>query len=143
MSLKYIITLIVVLTIFITGCSNLIGNEEQNIEVQKRVVDVNNYEDFKVITNNEKVQKVRELLDNIDWEHTKVDMVRPADYRFIFQFKNPDINGKAVLYELWISPNNDKVELTINAESKFVQLDKNHSEELYEILIGGKLSDLN
>lgn len=131
------------MTILITGCSNLIGNEEQNIKVQKRVVDVNNYEDFKVITNKEKVQKVRELLDNIDWEHTKVDMVRPADYRFIFQFKNPDINGKAVLYELWISPNKDKVELTVNAESKFVQLDKNHSEELYEILIGGKLSDLN
>jgi len=141
--LKYIITLIVVMTILITGCSNLIGNEEQNIKVQKRVVDVNNYEDFEVITNKEKVQKVRELLDNIDWEHTKVDMVRPADYRFIFQFKNPDINGKSVLYELWISPNKDKVELTVNAESKFVQLDKNHSEELYEILIGGKLSDLN
>ncbi|MGG0178890.1 hypothetical protein ABEY15_22485 [Gottfriedia acidiceleris] len=127
---------------YITGCSNLIGNEEQNIKVQKHIVDVNNYEDFKVITSNKKVQKVREIIDNIDWEHAKVDMVHPADYRFIFQFKNPEINGKAVLYELWISPINDKVELVITAESKYVQLDKNNSTELYEILIGGKLSDL-
>lgn len=139
--MKYLITLIVIISTSITSCSNLKGNEEQNIIVQKRIVDVNNYEDFKVITINEKVQKVREILDNINWEHTKVDMVYPADYRFIFQFKNPEINGKAVLYEFWISPDKDKVELAVSAESKFVQLDKNSSAELYKILIGGKLFD--
>lgn len=27
------------------------------------------------------------ILDKADWENAKVDMVRPADYRFGFQFK--------------------------------------------------------
>ena len=68
-------------------------------------------------------------------------MARPADYRFGFRFKNPDIEAKAVLYELWISPNKDKVELVIDAESKYAQLDKNKSALLFEILTGEKLSE--
>ncbi|WP_445491725.1 hypothetical protein [Niallia sp. 03133] len=113
-------------------------DEEQNIEVQKSSSDENKYKDFKEITNNEQVKKVKEIIDDIDWENAKVDMVRPADYRFVFQFKNPEIEAKAVLYELWISPNKDKVELVIDAESKYIQLDKNKSSELFEILDGGK-----
>ncbi|WP_245864212.1 hypothetical protein [Fredinandcohnia onubensis] len=119
---------------FIAGCLN----QEQNIDVQKRTGDENNYEDFKIITNNEQVQKVRKIIDNIDWETAKVQMIRPADYRFAFQFKN---EAKAVLYELWISPNKDKVELIIVAGNKYVQLDKNTSAELFEALTGEKLSD--
>lgn len=118
---------------FITGCSN----QEQNIDVQKRTGDENNYEDFKIITNNEQVQRVRKIIDNINWETAKVQMVRPADYRFAFQFKN---EAKAVLYELWISPNKDKVELLIDA-GKYVQLDRNTSAELFEVLTGEKLSN--
>ena len=107
-----------------------------------RVGDENKYEDFKEITDHEQVQKVKEILNDIDWENGVVNMARPADYRFIFQFKNPEIEAKAVLYELWISPNKDKVELVIDAESKYVQLDTGKSAELFEILTGGKLSDI-
>ncbi|MFB5284654.1 hypothetical protein [Peribacillus sp. Hz7] len=140
-NLKYLIALIGIISIFIAGCSNVIKNEEQNIEVQKRIGDENKYENFKEITNNEQVQKVKEILDDIDWKNAKVDMARPADYRFFFQFKNPEIEAKAALYELWISPNKDKVELVIDAESKYIQLDKKNSVELFEILTGEKLSD--
>lgn len=130
-----------IISIFITGCSNPLKNEEQNIEVQKRIGDDDNYEDFKEITNNEQAQKVKEILNDINWENAKVDMVFPADYRFRFQFKNPEIEAIAVLYELWISPNKDKVELVIDAESKYIQLDKKKSAELFEILTGEKLSE--
>lgn len=129
----YVIAFIGVISMFITGCSN----QEQNIDVQKRTGDENNYEDFKIITNNEQVQRVRKIIDNINWETAKVQMVRPADYRFAFQFKN---EAKAVLYELWISPNKDKVELLIDA-GKYVQLDRNTSAELFEVLTGEKLSN--
>jgi hypothetical protein len=47
-----------------------------------------------------------------------------------------------LLYELWISPNNEQVELVIDIESKYVQLNKNKSAELFEILTGKKLSDV-
>ncbi len=137
--LKYLITLIVIISTFITGCSNQIGSEEQNINVEKRIAETNHYEEFKVVTNNEKVQQVREILDKAEWVHAKVDMARIADYRFIFQFKNPEIQTKAVLHELWISPNKDQVELAINVSSEYVQLDKKSSAELYKIITGRKL----
>ncbi|WP_088002416.1 hypothetical protein [Gottfriedia solisilvae] len=139
MNLKYLITLIVIISTFITGCSNQMGIKEQNIIVEKRIVEANHYEDFKVVKNSEKVKKVRKILDKADWENAKVDMARIADYRFIFQFKNPDTEAKAVLYELWISPNKDKVELVIDAQSKYVQLDKKSSSELFKILTSRKL----
>jgi len=133
-NLKYLITLIVIISTFITGCSNQTGIKEQNIIVEKRIVEENHYVEFKVVKNNEKVKKVKEILGKADWENAKVDMARIADYRFIFQLKNPDTQRKAVLYELWISPNKDKVELVIDAQSKYVQLDKMSSSELFKIL---------
>lgn len=140
-NLKYLIAFIGIISIFIGGCSNSLQNEKQNIEVQKRIGDNYSYEDLKEITNNEQVQNVKEILDDIHWENAKVNMVRPADYRFGFQFKNPKIEAKAVLFELWISPNKDKVEIVIDAESKYTQLDKSKSAELFEILTGEKLSE--
>ncbi|MGX2959606.1 hypothetical protein JNUCC23_10115 [Peribacillus sp. JNUCC 23] len=131
-----------IISIFIVGCSNTLENEEQSIKVQKLIGDEYNYEDFKEIINSEQVIKAKEVLNDIDWENAKVEMERPPDYRFGFQYKNPDIEAKAVLYELWISPNKDKVELVIDAESKYAQLDKNKSAILFEIITGENLSDL-
>ncbi|MGM8215627.1 hypothetical protein ACLIA0_08620 [Bacillaceae bacterium W0354] len=139
---KYLIAFFGMILIFVVGCSNVIETEEQYIEVQKRIGDENKYEDFKEITDNEQVQKVKDILNDINWEIAKVDMAHPADYRFIFQFKNPELETKAMLYELWISPNKDKVELVIDAESKYIQLNASKSTELFEILTGGKLSEL-
>lgn len=139
--LKLLIASFGILSILIAGCSNPIGSEEQNIVVQKRIGEENKYEDFKEISDSKQVQQVKEILNDIHWENAKVDMARPADYRFGFQFKNPNIEAKAVLYELWISPNKDKVELVIDAESKYAQLDKNKSAILFEILTGEKLSE--
>jgi hypothetical protein len=131
-----------ILSILIAGCANPIGNEEQNIVVQKHISEENKYEDFKEISDSKQVQQVIEIINDIQWESAKVDRGRPADYRFIFQFKNPNIEAKAVLYELWISPNKDKVELVIGVESKYAQLEKNKSAELFEIITGEKLSEL-
>ena len=139
--IKYILVSISLISIFITGCAILTENEDMKIEVSKRINDENNYEDFKVVTNNEQVQKASEIIDNIDWEKAKVDMARPADYNFSFQYKNPEIEAKSALFELWISPNKDKVELVIDAESKYAKLNQDKSTELYEIITGEKLSD--
>ena len=107
----------------------------------KRMNQEMSYEEFKIVSDRKEVQKVKEIVDDIDWENALVSMVRPADYRFAFQFADPEIEAKAVLYELWISPDKDKVELVIDAESKYVQLDSNRSEELFQILTGEKLTD--
>ncbi len=128
-----LIALIGFVSIFIAGCSN----QEQSIEVQKRIGVENLYEEFKMITNNQQVQNVWEIINNVDWETAKVQMALPPDYRFAFQFHN---EAKAVLYELWISPNKDKVEI-IKAGNKYAQLDRNKSTELFEALTGEKLAD--
>jgi hypothetical protein len=139
---KLILVLLAMFLFIVTGYVNGIENEEQKIEVQKRIGDENKYEDYKEITNNEQVQEVKKILDNVDWEVAKVNMARPADYRFVFQFKNPEIEAKAVLYELWISPNKDKVELIIDAESKYFQLNEEDSAVLFEILTEEMLSEI-
>ncbi|MFS0688996.1 hypothetical protein AB1K89_07125 [Sporosarcina sp. 179-K 8C2 HS] len=69
--------------IMVSGCSNERVNKEQKIEVQIRLDDEKNYKDFKEITDNAEVQKVKEILFDIEWENTKVHMEHPADYRFI------------------------------------------------------------
>lgn len=86
----------------ITGCSTGLENEERRIEVQKDIGD-NEYEDFKVVTDNNEVMQVKKILKDTTFENKKVQMSRPADYHFIFQFKNPKIEAKAVLYQIWIS----------------------------------------
>ncbi|WP_282139146.1 hypothetical protein [Rossellomorea aquimaris] len=140
---RFFLVLLAMFLFIVTGCVNGIENEEKKIEVEKRIGDENKYEDYKDITNNEQVQEVKRILDNVDWEIAKVNMARPADYRFVFQYKNPEIEAKAVLYELWISPNKDKVELIIDAESKYFQLNEEGSAVLFEILTGGNLSEVN
>ncbi|MGE7837393.1 hypothetical protein ABE042_09645 [Viridibacillus arvi] len=125
----------------ITGCSNGKVDLGEKIEVDKRIGNENEYEEFKEITDSKQVQKVKDILDEIDWENAKVDMERPADYRFWFQFKSPKIEAKAVTFELWISPNKDKVEI-VRGDNQYVQLNEEDSTVLFEILTGEKLSDL-
>ncbi|MER2263218.1 MAG: hypothetical protein ABS934_14505 [Psychrobacillus sp.] len=130
----YFITFIVIISLFIMGCSNATEDEVQNIEgqkieVQKRVGDENKYEVFKDITYYEDVEKVKEILDMIDWENAKVEMVRPPDYRFSF----PTLEAKGLAYSLWIS-SNATVEIIIYEEHKYSQLDEIMSTELIEIL---------
>ncbi len=123
----------------LVGCSNEIQNTEQSIVVEKRIGDENNYEDFRVVTDNEQVQKLLEILQDANWINAKAERVNPPDYSFVFRFKNPNIEAKAVLYELWITPNKDKVELI--GGNQYVKLDKNKSAELFEIVTGEKLTD--
>jgi hypothetical protein len=131
---KSLIVFIGFILTFIVGCSNEIENGEQSLKVQKYMGEENQYENFKEMNHNERVKQVKDIVEDIDWENAQVSMVRPPDYRFGFQYKNPKIEAKAVLYELWISPNKDKVELVIDAESKYAQLDKKKSAVLYELI---------
>ncbi|MDF9759493.1 hypothetical protein OKW24_001266 [Peribacillus simplex] len=120
---KLLFVFIFVVIFIATGCSGGLENEEQKIDVQKRVGDENKYEDFKVVIDNEQVLKLKEILDETNWENAKVEMPCPPDYRFVFQFKNPKIEAKAVLHEVWISPNKDKLEI-VQGDNQYAQLTK-------------------
>ncbi|QWG51212.1 hypothetical protein EXW28_15665 [Bacillus mycoides] len=138
MRIRNLTLVIVFMCIFIvTGCSNILGNEDQRIEVQKRVGD-DNYEDLKVVTDNNQVLQVKKILNDIHFENKKVEMSRSADYHFVFQFKNPKIEAKSVLYQIWISPNKDKVEV-MAGDNRYAQLEGKNAATLFEIVTGEKL----
>ncbi|NRR17731.1 hypothetical protein [Bacillus pacificus] len=130
------VVFIAIVIFIVTGCSNIIGNEDQTIKVQKHVD--NKYEDLKVVTDNKQVRQVKKILNDAHFENKKVEMSRPADYHFIFQFKNPEIEAKAVLYQIWISPNKDKIEI-IAGNSQYVQLEGENAATLFQIVTGEKL----
>ncbi|PGU41625.1 hypothetical protein [Bacillus cereus] len=122
----------------ITGCSNVIENEDQRIEVQKRIGD-NEYEDLKVVTDNNEVLQVKKILHDTTFENKKVEMSRPADYHFIFQFKNPKIEAKAVLYQIWVSADKEKLEIK-SGDNQYALLEGKHATTLFQIVTGEKLT---
>lgn len=135
---KILIVLIVVFLVLIVGCSKNKGDE---IVVLKSAGASNKYEDFNVISNGKEVQKVKDILDNISWGKSKVSMDSSPHYKIHFSYTNEEDKANGATYDLWISPNKDKVELVIEDKSKYVQLDKEKSAELFEIISGNKLAD--
>ncbi|MDR4889772.1 hypothetical protein RGU12_19955 [Fredinandcohnia sp. QZ13] len=115
-----------------TGCLSVQDYDEQYIKIQKRIANDNNYEDFKEIVDNEQVQTVKRIVDNADWEKAKVEMDRPPDYQFKFQFKNPNFEAKAVPYQLWV---NNHILSLVRSNDAYVQLDKEDSETLLEMIV--------
>lgn len=132
------IVFIAICIFIVTGCSNILGNEDQRIEVQKRVGD--DYEDLNVVTDNNQVLQVKKILNEIHFENKKAEMSRSADYHFVFQFKNPKIEAKAVLYQIWISPNKDKVEV-MAGDNRYAQLEGKNAATLFWIVTGEKLAE--
>ncbi|EJQ96421.1 hypothetical protein [Bacillus cereus] len=136
---KLTVVFIAICIFIVTGCSNILGNEDQRIEVQKRVGD-DKYEDLKIVTDNNQVLQVKKILNDIHFENQKAEMSRSADYHFVFQFKNPKIEAKAVLYQIWISPNKDKVEV-MAGDNRYAQLEGKNAATLFWIVTGEKLAE--
>lgn len=121
--------ILVLLLCLTTGCA---GVERQKIEVDKRS-DSGVYEAYKEIIKLKKVSVVKDILQNADWERKKVDMTREADYRFIFQFVNPDVEAKAIPYSVWIGPDKETVEV-VQGNDQYVHLTKEDSNQLFEAI---------
>lgn len=116
------------------------GMERQKIEVYK-LNDLGVYEEIKEIIKLKKVSVVKDILHNVDWEKKKVDMTREADYQFIFQFMNPDIEAKAISYSVWIGPNKDTIEV-VKGDDQYVHLSKEDSSMLFEAITENNLTNL-
>lgn len=74
----------------ITSCSRGIDETELENEEQKIVVyknsDDEKYEYFNEINDTEQVQKVKDVLAEIEWESKVLSMSRSADYQFFFHY---------------------------------------------------------
>lgn len=124
-----------VLILFVnTGCTSETEKEfKQDIKVQKRIEDQNSFDDFRTISDHEQVEKVREILDEAEWEKAKVEREGPPEYQFIFEPKDSTIEAKAVLYQVWIRNNILNID---SGDNHNTQLDDENSKLLFDILIG-------
>ena len=134
--LYFIMVCIGAYAVLLAACSNTTSDTEQYIVVDKRVGESNQYEDFKEVTDQDKVEKVQAILQEADWVTAKVEMIRYPDYKFGLKLNDSKTEAKAVKYNLWISPKGDKIELV--RHDKYVQLDKGVSAQLFEILTSEK-----
>lgn len=131
---------IAIFLVLLVGCSNGINNGGNKIVIEKQVNEAEKYEIYNIIKEDKDVQNVKDILKSIKWKNAQVDMVQPPEYKF--HFENTGSKTSGAVYELWISPNKDKIELVIDNESKYVQLDKEKSEKLFRIITGIKLSEV-
>jgi hypothetical protein len=126
------LTSVFIVLILLSGCLN---KNEQLISVQKHVGDKNyQFAAYKEPIESNKALKAREILNNANWEESKLDLdkIRPPDYRFYF---NKHKKGtKIVVYLVWTSPDRDKLELRKDEGSKYLQLNRDDSELILEAI---------
>lgn len=138
--------MIVFLSLTVTACANEskvnvipeVEDDDIKIVFQKRIENQNDYEYFREITQKEQVRKVKEIINDADWENAEVEMVEPPHYKFRFRNLSPEETDR---YEVWISPKNDKLEIYCR-NNGYTQLTKENSSLLFEILTGETQSDL-
>ena len=134
----YILTAVISL-VFIMGCSDSSNDEalEKDTQVEQHIDDKSNYESTIDITDDKQAEQIKSILNDIKWENLQVEMVSPPHYNFKLVTET-----EVVSYNLWISPNKNKIEITIPYKGKYAQADEKTSAELFELLTGNKLSDL-
>ncbi|OAT85403.1 hypothetical protein A6P54_18980 [Bacillus sp. MKU004] len=133
---KVFFFLVVSLSFLVPGCSSDESNEKQVIELREYAdLDGGKYRDLENITEIDQVQQVREIVRDAKWEEKLVNMGRPADYQFTFQFENADIESKPVLHELWISASQEKAEM-VRGDMEYSQLSEKDTAALIEVLTG-------
>lgn len=138
---NYILCGILFCTLIVVGCSNnTIETSDVYIKVEKRMGVSDDFELINEVEEEEEVQRVQEISKNAQWENMKPDKNNLPDYQFHIVSNDPKVDIKPVLYSLWIRSDRKKVEL-FRAENDYVTLNEKDSAELFELLIGSKLSE--
>jgi hypothetical protein len=142
---KLFVGLVVIVLLTIMGCTKTEDQDthlyKRSIHVYKHSGDGDKYEEFRKLPDKEQVKKAKAVLDQAQWQETKVDMARPADYQFAFEFKNPQNTTKPGTYQVWITLDNSQLEV-MSAGDKYTKITKEQSAILFEVLTGEKLGDL-
>lgn len=123
------LTSVFIVLILLSGCSN----KNEGITVQK-LVDDKNYQTvaYRAPIESNKALKAREILNNANWEESKVDLGSYPNY--VFFLNKRKFGTKVVVYSVWTSPDRDKLELMKDDRSKYVQLNRADSELIFEAI---------
>ena len=105
------------------------------IIVEKQTDKVGTYEYYNKINDPNSVKSVKDILNKIYWSSAKADMPYPPDYQFYFM-NNDEDKSKHENVSLWINLDRNKVALIF--DGKYIQLNEEKSNKLFEILTGKK-----
>ncbi|MEG1481756.1 hypothetical protein [Clostridium sp.] len=130
--------LILVSSIFLVLMVSCSSGTNNKIVMEKLIAETTNYEAIGEINDTKEVQKVKDKMDGIKWEDAKVDMVQHPEYKVCLKNSN---NEDELIYDIWISPKKDKIEIIVENKGKYVQLNEEKSSELFEMIFGRKLAD--
>lgn len=133
---------VVVMLLLIMGCENE-GNQDTHlykraIHVEKQVGDSGNYEQIRKVQEGKEVKRLKDALDQSEWQKEKIQMNRPPNYQFIFAFKNTQITDDPVQYKVWITPDHRQLEV-VSGDSAYTKLPIEQSATVFEVLTGEKL----
>lgn len=128
-----------ILIFFMVGFSNDIENKENAIIVEKQIEKTNEFKHHREIKDAREIQEIRDILGSLNWQFALPSFFSGPDYRFYLKDTYGTSNSKAEMYQLWISPTLENVEIVVNGQSKYVQLDKGRSARLFQLLTGNTL----
>lgn len=101
----------------------------KELNIKKRIDTENEYENFHVVTDHEKIEKTESILQTIQVENMIVDHIYPPNFK---------INEQ---YYIWVTPQGDVLEVTNPDKNTYMKLSKEESDKLYEIITDEKLSE--
>lgn len=116
------------LIIFVVGCHQQAA-EMRTLIIEKQTGIKDHYKQIKEIKGKDKIETVLDLLLSANWENAKVSMHHPPNYK---------INN---LYNIWITPQKNRLEIVIQGKSKYTKLSEKDSQTLYEIMTDKKLGE--
>jgi hypothetical protein len=90
------------------------------------------YKTLKLVDDPEELRKIEELLNDLEWERAEVEMTHPPEYRFI---------ADNSFFAIWVTPNKDMLEMTVEGESLFIKLAEEESKLLFELVTGKNLDE--
>ena len=131
-----------VIAMFLIGCTNKNTNEFDLNQVTRVDVEVvkedGNYEETKMITDEEKIDLLRKTLNQIIWEpDVQPSMARKEDVKATLFFKyDKNMPERLLEYQIWFNQSNDTVTIISNNEKEeYGTLDKENAQILESILL--------
>ena len=101
----------------------------KNLVIEKQIGTKDSYKKTKKISDQDTIEAFYDILVRANWENAKVSMEHPPTYR---------INN---LYDIWITPQQNQLEIVINGKNKYTKLTKKDSKLLFEMMVNKKLGE--
>lgn len=132
--LKIVLSL-AISVIGLAGCQSTKQSIEQRINIETYTD-----HDYHSSINTVSAKETIALLNDVEWQSARIGKARPADYKV--QFSNSLTDAKTPVYEIWLSPHKDRLEIIVPTTNRYAQLDRQTSQALFKMLTQRDLASI-